>query len=263
MQLTQAQIQEFNDRGYLFIPQLFTPQEMGVLTREMAEVLKTPRRVLVLEKDGKTPRSLFNLHAFSEAYARLVRHPKIVGPARTLVGGPVYVFQLVVNFKAPFSGDQWPWHQDYPTYHHDDGMPRPAVVNCLIFMEDVGAWNGPLMLVPESHKETYPLPPIDTTKTSYPARWAEQGHIERTMRQNGIVAPQGPAGSVIFAHTNILHASGPNMSPWGRTLMSLTVNALDNQTRGSRRPDYIVPKDRTPLEPLAEDCLLALARETA
>jgi len=259
MQLSEAQVGEFNDRGYIFFPSLFAPEEMAVLTREMREVLKTPRRELVLEKDGKTPRSLFNMHAFNDVYARLVRHPKIVGPVTSLVGGPLYVFQMTVNFKAPYSGDQWPWHQDYPTYHHDDGMPRPAVVNCLIFMEEVGPYNGPLMLVPESHKITYPLPPIDTKLTSYPARWAEPRHFDKTIREKGIVAPQGPAGSVIFAHTNILHASGPNMSPWGRTLMSLTVNSLDNQTRGSRRPDYIVPSDRTPLEPLREDCLLELA----
>jgi len=259
MQLSDAQIGEYNDRGYLFMPGHFTPDEMGVLTRELGEVLKTPRRELVLEKDGKTPRSIFNMHAFNDTYARLVRHPKIVGPVHSLIGGPNYVFQMVVNFKAPFSGDQWPWHQDYPTYHHDDGMPRPAVVNCLIFMEEVGAYNGPLMMIPESHKETFPLPPIDTKKTSYPARWTQTEYVEKVAREKGIVAPQGPAGSVIFMHTNTLHASGPNMSPWGRTLMSLTVNSLNNQTRGSRRPDYIVPADRTPLEPLREDCLLELA----
>ncbi len=259
MTLSQAQIDEFNTRGFVFLPAYFSPAEMAVLTREMKEVLKTPRRELVLEKDGKTPRSIFNMHAFNEAYGRLVRHPKIVGPARQLVGGPAYVFQMTVNFKAPFSGDQWPWHQDYPTYHHDDGMPRPAVVNCLLFMEEVNAWNGPLMLVPETHKMDFPLPPIDTTTTSYPGRWTPTRFVEEVARTRGIVAPQGPAGSLIFAHTNILHASGPNMSPWGRTLMSLTINALDNQTRGSRRPDYIVPSDRTPLEPLGEDCLMALA----
>lgn len=259
MTLTKAQLEEYDHRGYVFIPAYFSTEEMAVLQRELRETLKAPRRELVLEKDGKTPRSIFNMHAFNPVYGRLIRHPKIVGPARQLVGGPAYVFQMVINFKAPFSGDQWPWHQDYPTYHHDDGMPRPAVVNCLLFMEEVSAWNGPLMLVPESHKADFPLAPIDTKTTSYPGRWTQQQFVDEWARKKGIVAPTGPAGSIIFAHPNILHASGPNMSPWGRTLMSLTINALDNQTRGSRRPDYIVPSDRTPLEPLGEDCLLASA----
>lgn len=259
MQLSDAQIQEYEQRGFLFFPGLLRPTEMALLNGEIAAILKTPRRELVMERDGCTPRSIFNLQAFNETFARLVRHPRILEPARALVGGPAYVFQMVVNFKKAFSGDQWPWHQDYPTYHHDDGMPRPAVVNCLIFMEEVGPYNGPLMLVPESHRLTLPLAPIDTTTTSYPGRWTQLELVERHAREKGIVAPQGPAGSVIFAHTNILHASGPNMSPWGRTLMSLTINALDNQTRGSRRPDYIVPSDRTTLEPLEEDCLLAHA----
>ncbi len=260
MQLNEAQLEEYRRRGFIFMPGLLSPGEMAVLNRELKETLKTPRRELVLEKDGKTPRSIFNMHAFNDAYRRLIGHPKIVGPARQLVGGTAYVFQMVINFKAPFSGDQWPWHQDYPTYHHDDGMPRPAVVNTLIFMEEVSPWNGPLMLIPETHTMDFPLPPIDTKTTSYPGRWTQTQFVEEAARAKGIVAPTGPAGSVIFAHPNILHASGPNMSPWGRTLMSLTINALDNQTRGSRRPDYIVPADRTPLEPLGEDCLMALAR---
>jgi len=259
MQLTQVQFKEYQERGFIFFPSLLDPGEMRVVQRELAEVLKTPRRELVIEKDGRTPRSLFNAHAFNDVFARLVHHPRIVGPARALVGGPAYIFQLTVNFKAPFSGDKWPWHQDYPTYHHDDGMPRPSVVNCLIFLEDVGPHNGPLMLVPGSHTLNLPLPPLDTTSTSYPGRWTPVQQIADYLKDRGIEAPTGPAGSVIFAHTNILHASGPNLSPWGRTLASLTVNALDNQTRGSRRPDYIVPADRTPLEPLGEDCLLELA----
>ena len=47
MQLTEAQIKEYNDRGYLFLPGHFTPDEMAVLTRElrwrmMTDLLQLP-----------------------------------------------------------------------------------------------------------------------------------------------------------------------------------------------------------------------------
>lgn len=259
MRLSEQQIKEYDERGFLFLPSLLSADEMKVLQRELDGILKEKRREVVLEKDGKTPRSVFNMHAYNDAFGRLVHHPKIVQPVRDLLGEPAYIFQLILNFKAPFGGDQWPWHQDYPTYYADDGMRAPKLVNCLIFMDEVSEFNGPLMLIPGSHKVEFPVPEIDTTTTSYPGRWTPTAWMADLAKSNGITAPKGPPGSVIFAHTNIVHGSAPNMSPWGRTMMSLTLNALTNASASTRRPDYIVPRDRTPLEPLAEDCIMSLA----
>jgi ectoine hydroxylase len=238
---------------------LLTEGEMAVLARALDGIVQRKRPEIVTEKDGTTLRSVFNMQAYDEAFARLVRHPKILGSVADLLGEPVYVFQMVLNFKAGFAGDEWPWHQDYPTYHFDDGMPEPKVVNTLIFVEEVNEFNAPLMLIPGSHMREFPLPEINTSQTSYPARWLPVEHVGPIARERGIVAPKGPAGSVIFAHTNIVHGSGRNYSPWRRALISLTINAVSNATQSSCRPDHIVPSDRTPLVPLGEDCLLALA----
>src|SRR3546814_12639500 len=97
--------------------------------------------------------------------------------------------------------------------HADDGMRAPNLINCLIFMDEVSEYNGPLMLVPGSHKVNFPLPELDTTTTSYPGRWTPTEWIADLAKKNGITAPKGPPGSVIFAHTNIVHGSPPNMSP--------------------------------------------------
>jgi len=255
MKLSQSQIDEYEGNGFLFFPSLLTQPEMALISSELATIASKPRREIVYEKDGKTLRSIFNMHTYNEAFARLVRHPKIIEPVRQLLNEPIYLFQIILNFKAAFGGDDWPWHQDYPTYHFDDGMPEPKLVNTLIFVDEVNEFNGPLMLIPGSHKCDLPLPDINTTMTSYPARWLPPKTFERIARENGIVAPKGPPGSIIFAHTNIIHGSVKNMSPWGRSLISLTLNSVKNATRGSRRPDYIVPNDRTPLEPLGEHCL--------
>lgn len=259
MKLDLAQLDEYRDRGFLFFPSLLSGTEMGVLTRALESIVAQPRREIILEKDGTTVRSVFNMQAYDKAYGSLVRHPKLLGPVSQLLGGPAYVFQMVLNVKAPFDGDEWPWHQDYPTYHHDDGMAQPNVVNTLIFVDEVNEFNAPLMLIPGSHRLDFPLPEIDRVKTSYPGRWLPTQHVAPIAQANGIVAPKGPAGSVIFAHTNIVHGSGRNYSPCRRALISLTLNAVGNEAVTSHRPDYIVPADRTPLEALGESCLLELA----
>lgn len=259
MQLTQNQMDEYKDRGFLFFPGLLAESEMAIVANALAGIVSKKRREIVYEKDGSTLRSVFNMQSYDTAFAHLVRHPKIVGPVTQLLGEPGYVFQMVLNFKAAFSGDDWPWHQDYPTYHFDDGMPAPKVVNTLIFVEEVHEFNAPLMLIPGTHRMDFPLPEINTVDTSYPGRWLPVKHVGPVALERGIVAPKGPAGSVIFSHTNIVHGSGRNYSPWRRALISLTINAVSNATGASRRPDYIVPSDRTPLTPLEENCLLELA----
>jgi hypothetical protein len=68
-----------------------------------------------------------------------------------------YIFKI--NIKAPFSGDIWKWHQDYIYWRKEDGMPKPRVVNAMCLLDDMNEFNGPLFVIPGSHKEEM----IDTT----------------------------------------------------------------------------------------------------
>ena len=115
--------------------------------------------------------------------------------------------------KRPFHGTVWRWHQDFPTYFHDDKMPEPRLVNALVFIDEVREFNGPLMIVPASHKAPAYETAVDDTTTSYPLRAADDSVVAGLAAERGIEAPKGGPGSVIFAHTNIVHGSGPNMSP--------------------------------------------------
>ena len=148
----------------------------------------------MLEKDERTLRSVFNPHLYSDVLGRLVRHPRVLSAVEDLLGEPVYVFQLVVNNKAPFNGDMWYWHQDYPTYRADDHIAECRMVNALIFLDEVTQFNGPLMVVPGSHRMESEWPDESTQGTSYKIRYSGTGVIEAEVRRGGIVAPIGPAG---------------------------------------------------------------------
>ena len=78
-----------------------------------------------------------NPQAFSDLFGRFVRHPALLGPVRQLLERDVYLFQCVINMKRPFHGAVWQWHQDFPTYFHDDAMPEPRLVNALVFIDEV------------------------------------------------------------------------------------------------------------------------------
>jgi ectoine hydroxylase len=68
---------------------------------------------------------------------------------------------------------------------------------------------------------------------------------------------------MLMFHCNIVHASTSNMSPWDRSIVYLSLNRTNNAIRKFSRPDYIAHRDFTPIQTLADDCLLELARTEA
>ena len=69
----------------------------------------------------------------------------------------------------------------------------------------------------------------------------------------------GPAGSLLMFHCNLVHASPPNISPFGRTIVYLSLCHVDNHIRRFKRAEWIAHRDFTPIECLADDCLAELA----
>jgi len=256
---------EYEENGFVFRAGLLDGAEIAVLVHELERVLaEEPRdERFILERDGVTVRTIANLHHRSTVYDHLVHHPVLLGAARELLDDDVYVFQLGVNCKAAFNGDAWFWHQDFPGYREDDHIPAPRMVNTLIFLDEVMNTNGPLMLVPGSHRHVATTPGVSDGGTSYSFRYADTETIKEQVRLGGVVAPTGMPGSVIFMNVNTLHGSTGNLSPWPRRMITLTFNAMSNKaTSPSVRPRHIVHDDRdaAALIPMEASCLLELAR---
>ncbi len=265
MLLTDAQGEEFARAGYLFFPGLFAPAEATRLLGEATQALAHDGPEVVRERDGESVRTVFAAHRRSDLLGRLVRHPRLIRPAERLLGGPLYLHQFKINVKAAFDGDLWQWHQDFGTWHREDGLPEARAMNLLVFLEEVGEFNGPLMLIPGSHVHGNFSAAYDEKTTSYPLWALDRPTITRLVEQGGIVAPKGPAGSALLFHSNLVHASTCNLSPWRRTSVILSVSRVDNQICRFKRPEWIAHRDFTAIEPLADDCLLpeSLTREVS
>ena len=75
----------------------------------------------------------------------------------------------------------------------------------------------------------------------------------------GIVAPTGKAGSVLMFHGNLVHGSSPNITPYPRKIVYLTLCAVSNHITKFTRPEWIAHRDFTPIVPVPDDALLAYA----
>ncbi len=263
MHLNERQIADFDDQGYLLLPGVFDPAEVAVLRAEVPGIFAQERDEVWREKDGKAVRTAFAAHTYNEAFRRLAAHPRMVEPVMQVLDGPVYVHQFKINGKAAFDGDVWQWHQDYGTWARDDLMPEARAMNIAVFLDEVTEFNGPLMFIPGSHKSGTFEAGHDLATTSYPLWTLDKATITRLAEEGGIVAPKGPAGSLLMFYSTLVHASPPNISPWGRTIVYVSLCHVENHIRQFKRPEWIAHRDFTPIEPLPDDCLRDLAAQAA
>jgi len=231
MKLTNEQLAQFDESGYLFFPNLFSKSEASVLKQEANNVYASDRKEVWRESSG-VARTAFAAHTYNEGFKRLGAHPRLIEPVEQLLDGPVYMHQFKVNAKAAFDGDVWQWHQDYGTWKRDDEMPEPRAMNIAVFIDDVTAANGPLLFIPGSHKCGVVAAGHDLETTSYPP-------------------------------SLLVHASPANISPFDRTIVYLSLCHVDNHIRAFNREEWIAHRDFAPIKPLSDNCLAQMYDDMA
>lgn len=258
MTLSPEQLQSFQDKGYVICPDLFSRDEMTVLNDALqviyADHLERPE--VSREKGSAAPRMIFGADQFSPAFARLARHPRWIKPAQQILGTEVYIHQLRINPKMAFEGEAFWWHQDFATWHFEDGMPTSNALMIAVFMDDILQINGPLMVIPGSHKYgEVPERVPNQDKTGYTIMDVHRDTVKELVDKGGIETLTGRSGSVMFMHCNLLHASAGNVTPRPRSVVYINANSVANEPTTKKRARYHCNPDATPLKPLADNCL--------
>lgn len=260
MRLTDEEVKQFDEQGYLFFPGKFSPDEAALLKQEAETIYALDRKEVWRESSG-VARTAFAAHTYNEGFRRLGAHPRLIEPVEQVLDGSVYMHQYKVNAKAAFDGEVWQWHQDYGTWKRDDEMPEPRAMNIAVFLDDVTAANGPLLFIPGSHKMGVVDAGHDLETTSYPLWTLDREKVTELAERGGCVAPTGPAGSMLMFSSLLVHASPANISPFGRTIVYLSLCEVSNHIRAFNREEWIAHRDFTPIESLDDNCLQDLIAE--
>ncbi len=154
----------------------------------------------------------------SPAYERVALHSRMAAISAQLIGaGGTRFHHSKINSKLPHTATQVKWHQDFLfTPHSNDDL-----VTALLMVSEVTPENGPLHVIPGSHKGPLWSHWQDQRFTGS----VDDSVVEEHCRQP--VACYGPAGSVCFMHTRLLHASSPNETELPRTLFISVYAAED------------------------------------
>jgi len=258
--LSESQLKQYERDGFLVLGSFLDPATARKF-RDDLRAYEEDEGILrsegtITEPGKQEIRSIFGIHELSERFDRLTRDPEILGMVHQLLGSDAYIHQSRINFKPGFHGKGFDWHSDFETWHAEDGMPRMRAVSFSITLTDNTPFNGPLMLIPGSHRQFIPCvgrTPEDHYRHSLKKQELgvpSEQDIARLANAHGIQAPTGPAGSLILFECNTLHASNANLSPWPRSNLFFVFNSVENRLvqpfcGNKPRPDFLGNRTRT------------------
>lgn len=264
--LSAGQIRAYESNGFLLLEDLFSPRETESLLAEVKRMSRDPSiagsEAAIAEPGSDAVRSVFRVHELSPAIQRLARDPRLVHVARQILGSEVYIHQSRANMKPGFKGKEFYWHSDFETWHVEDGMPAMRALSCSVLLTDNNECNGPLMVVPGSHRHFVSCQgrtPEDHYRQSLKKQ--EYGvpdpvSLQLLVEQGGIRAITAKAGSVVFFDCNTMHGSNGNISPWPRANVFMVYNSVENRLSPPKyglkpRPEHIACRqDNAVVEPL-------------
>jgi len=267
--LSDDQVASYDRDGFLLLEDVFSDKEVRGLMAEVERMTRDPaivrREEAITEPNSDAVRSIFMVHVLSPILHRLMRDPRVLDVARQILGSEVYIHQSRANLKPGFKGKEFYWHSDFETWHAEDGMPGMRALSCSVLLTDNNTSNGPLMLVPGSHRQFISCVG-ETPDNHYKKSLKKQEYgvpdpvsLELLVDQGGIETMTSRAGSVIFFDCNTMHGSNSNISPWPRANVFTVYNSMENTLQPPKygltpRPEHIATRKQfnalTPLDPL-------------
>lgn len=259
--LEAADLKHFEDTGYLTIDQLITSEELTLFTDELHRLSRDPEvkadERTVVEAESDEVRSIFDIHRTNEIFRKIANDPRLVDRARQILGTDVYIHQSRINYKPGFVGKEFSWHSDFETWHAEDGMPTPRAVSLSLSLTDNYSFNGPLMIMPGSHKRYISCvggTPEDNYRKSLIMQGAgtpDRQTLSDFADEYGIDVLEGAAGGAIMFDSNCMHASNGNVTPFSRSNIFIVYNSVENAcvepfAAPKPRPEFVGSTDFTP-----------------
>ena len=226
--LTDAQIAQYRDDGYILLedaldaPTLAELQAVTAAIVTSAAGLADHTDILDLEAshrpDAPRVRRIKRPHLAHPFYRELAAHPAIMAALTPLIGADIRLRAGgKINMKAASYGAPVEWHQDWAFYPHTN----QSVLAVGILLDDMDADNGPLQVLPGSHKG--PVYNHHSHGAFCGAIDAEQEGLDVSNARE----LQGRAGSLSIHHARLVHGSALNRSNRERRVLFYEYAAAD------------------------------------
>lgn len=226
--LTKEQIEFYFENGYLLVDDVVSPEQLREMQDITRDFIERSRGVTVSNKvydldeghSHETPKlTRIKLpHKQHPYFWDVLKNSGITEVLRQLVGPNAVLQTSKLNAKAPGGGAAVEWHQDWAFYPHtNDDMLAFGV-----FLEDITEENGPLQVIPGSHKG-----PILNHNSADDVFCGAVDPNDPDFQIEKAVTITGKAGSMSIHHARTLHGSAPNVSDRARLMLFYECCAAD------------------------------------
>jgi len=225
--LTEAQKAFYAENGYLMIEDAVSPAQLARLQQITHALIDASRDVQASDDvydldDGHgpdTPRlTRIKLpHKVDPYFWQVLQDSPMRGVLTDLLGPDTTISTSKLNTKAPGGGAAVEWHQDWAFYPHTND----DLLAFGLMLEDVTEDNGPLMVIPGSHRG-----PV----LSHHSGGVFCGAVDPADPEFDLsraVPLTGRAGSMTVHHVRLLHGSAPNLSDRARLILFYELAAAD------------------------------------
>ena len=225
--LTQEQISQYREDGYVILENRVPGSVMDTIRAEIARLTELARGMTASDdridlEDSHQPdaprvRRVKRPDRQSQPIADLMHSDHILAPVRDLIGPNVRLQTTKLNMKSAGFGAAVEWHQDwafYP-YTNDDVLAVGLII------DDMDLDNGPLMVLPGTHKGPVLNHHHDGVFCGAVDLAAEG------LNMADAVPLMGPAGSISIHHARVLHGSALNTSTRDRRIIFYEMMAAD------------------------------------
>lgn len=216
MHLTQEQIQQYRELGYVAGPRVLDDRQIDRLKARIQEILdgqlSFPDHLMgqTVEKSsaqGQLPSvKLVNIFRHDDVFGLIHKSPLISDLAYDLMAGPVRVWEDQMIYKPPFDNRAvLGWHRDYTYWDH---VGPGNLGTCWIALDDATVENGCLHVIPGSHRWQYSY-----TRTNVDVQdphWALRPENVPDGADTTPVSCEVAAGHCHFHHCRLLHGSYGN-----------------------------------------------------
>ncbi|HWP49266.1 MAG TPA: phytanoyl-CoA dioxygenase family protein [Candidatus Limnocylindrales bacterium] len=226
LRLTEKQIAFYHEKGYLIIERVLDEERLIAL-REVTDRIVEGARGLTQHtevydlEDSHIPdeprvRRIKNPSKVHPLYWELSRDKTILGIVAQLIGPNIRFHSEKLNMKSAGYGAPVEWHQDWAFYPHTND----DVLAVGILLDDSTPDNGPLMVIPGSHRG----PVYDHHANG---RFCGAIHPSCKVNYEDAVPLLCSAGGMTIHHVRAVHGSAPNYSHKPRRLLLFAYAAVD------------------------------------
>ena len=226
--LSADQLEHYHEHGYVLVEDAVTPEQLARMRQITLDLIDQSRAVTqsndVFDLDeghsAESPKlTRIKLpHKQDPYFWQVLQNSRITNVLRQLLGDNVLLQTAKLNTKAPGDGAAVEWHQDWAFYPHtNDDM-----LACGLFLEDVTEDNGPLQVIPGSHKG-----PVISHNNPDGVFCGAINPDDPEFEADKAVTLTGKAGTMTVHHVRTVHGSAPNTSDRARLMLFYECSAAD------------------------------------